>query len=127
MRRLNGVLSLRSGSLFDLNYFAAFVVAALGADAMLHSWFLTIWTGDGLRHPQRIVCPALAAARFRVTTFWIWHDYSTILVSDLDFKFQILDFEFQISNFIFEIRVPGTLYSELGTLKMDSGQTRNSK
>ena len=63
VRRLNGTAGL-SGSLFDLNYFAAFVKAAFRADAMLHAWFLTIWTGDGLRYPQRIVCPALAATRF---------------------------------------------------------------
>jgi hypothetical protein len=64
VRRLNGVLNERSGSSFDLNYFAAFVVAAFRTDAMLHTWFLTIWTGNGLRYPQRIVCPALAATRF---------------------------------------------------------------
>jgi hypothetical protein len=47
-----------------MNYFAAFVVAAFRADPVLHAWFLTIWTGDGLRYAQRIVCPTLAATRF---------------------------------------------------------------
>src|SRR5205823_1144920 len=67
--------------------FTAFVVAALRADAMLHTRLLTIRAQSSLRRTHRIVRPALAAARFRMTTFWIWHDYSTIS----DFRFVISD------------------------------------
>jgi hypothetical protein len=68
--------------------FAAFVVAALWADAMLHARLLTIRAQHGLRRAHRIVRPTLATARLRMTTFWIWHNYST----------SISDFGFVISN-----------------------------
>jgi hypothetical protein len=71
-----------------LHDFTAFVEAALGADPMLHARLLTVGAQHGLRRAHRIVRPALAAARFRMTTFWIWHDYST---STLDFRFVISD------------------------------------
>jgi hypothetical protein len=74
--------------LFHLHDFTAFVVTALGADAMLHARLLTVGAQHGLRRAHRIVRPALAAARFRMTTFWIWHDYST---SIFDFGFLISD------------------------------------
>lgn len=72
--------------------FAALVETALGTDTMLHAGLLTIWTDDRLRCPQGIVCPPLTAARFRVTTFWIWHNYST-----KDFRSQSFDFGFAIA------------------------------
>jgi len=55
---------------------------------MLDARLLTIRAQSSLRRTHRIVRPALAAARFRMTTFWIWHDYST---SILDFRFVISD------------------------------------
>jgi hypothetical protein len=82
-------LGKRLGSLFHVHDFTAFVVTALGADAMLHARLLTVRAQNGLRRAHRVVRPALAAARFRMTTFWIWHDYST-----KDFRFQISDFRF---------------------------------
>jgi hypothetical protein len=53
-----------SGVLLYLNDLAALIETALGTDAMLHPRLLTIWTGDCLRRPQRIVRPPLTAARF---------------------------------------------------------------
>jgi hypothetical protein len=50
-----------SGSLFHMNYFASLIEAAFRTDAVLQARFLTIGTGDGLRYPQGIVCPALPA------------------------------------------------------------------
>ena len=82
-----------SGILFHLDDFTTLVVTALGTDAMLHARLLTIWTDDGLRCPQGIVRPPLTAPRFRVTSFWIWHDYST-----KDFRSQSFDFGFRLRS-----------------------------
>jgi hypothetical protein len=79
-----------SGVLIYLNNFATFVISTLGAHAMLHARLLAVRTNHRLRNAQRIVRSALAAPRFRVTTFWIWHDYSTT------FRFRILDFGFTL-------------------------------
>jgi hypothetical protein len=54
-------LKKRSGGLFDVHDFASLIVTAFRADPVLHAWFLTIWTSNGLRGPQRIVRPALTA------------------------------------------------------------------
>ena len=48
---------------FYLNDLAAFIMTALGTDAVLHSRLLAVWTDDGLRDAQRIMRPTLAAAR----------------------------------------------------------------
>jgi hypothetical protein len=55
------MLTKASGSLFHLDYFASFVETTFGTDAVLQTWLLAIWTGDGLRYPQGIVGPALTA------------------------------------------------------------------
>src|SRR5205814_3655293 len=57
---------------------------------MLQPRLLTVRAQPGLRRTHRIVRPALAAARFRMTTFWIWHDYSTGI---LNFRFVISDLQ----------------------------------
>ena len=62
--------------LFDLHYFAVFVVATLRTDAVLQTRFLTIRTEGGLRCEQRIVRATLAAASFGMSSFWIWHNCS---------------------------------------------------
>jgi hypothetical protein len=62
--------------LFDLNYFAVFVVATLRTDAVLQTRFLTIRTEGGLRREQRIVRAAFSAASLGMSSFWIWHNYS---------------------------------------------------
>jgi hypothetical protein len=72
-----------------LKDFAPFVIAALRAYAMLHARLLTIRTDDGLGDAQRIMSAAFAATRFRMTTFWIWHNYSNYI---LDLDFVIFDF-----------------------------------
>jgi hypothetical protein len=46
---------------------------------MLHARLLAVRTNYRLRNAQRIVRSALAATRFRVTTFWIRHNDSRIL------------------------------------------------
>ncbi|HSQ23885.1 MAG TPA: hypothetical protein VLN44_05735 [Pyrinomonadaceae bacterium] len=58
---LSGVITFLSGVLVHLNDFTTFVVAALGTDAMLHAWLLTVWTHCSLRHAQRIMRSAFAA------------------------------------------------------------------
>jgi hypothetical protein len=63
-RLLNGCKYAVSGVLLYLNDFTTFVVTALGTDAMLHAWFLTIGTYCGLRCAQRIMRAAFAAACF---------------------------------------------------------------
>jgi hypothetical protein len=75
--------------LFHVHDFTAFVVAALGADAMLHARLLTVRAQHGLRRAHRIVRPAFSAAGFRMTTFWIWHVTPP--------AFWISDFRFQIA------------------------------
>jgi len=57
----NGVTLL---ALFYLNDLAAFVMAALGTDAVLHPRLLAVWTNNSLRRSQRIVRATFAAACF---------------------------------------------------------------
>ena len=76
------------GGLIDGNDFAPFVIAALGTHAMLHTWLLAIRADHGLWDAQRVMGPAFAAACFRVTSFWIRHNYSNYT---LNFGFVILD------------------------------------
>jgi hypothetical protein len=118
-----------SGSLFDVNDFAPLIETALRTDTVLQARFLTIRTGNGLRYPQGIVCPALSATRFRVTTFWIWHDYSTILISEspINFTFQISNLRSQISNLKSEIHGFCTLSFILSSDDSDSPQLRSTK
>lgn len=56
---------------------------------MLHARLLAVRADDSLWDAQRVMRPAFAAARFRVTTFWIRHNYSNYI---LDFGFVILDY-----------------------------------
>jgi hypothetical protein len=63
---------------FHLHHFAALVIPALGTDAMLQTRLLTIRTEGCLRNPQGIMRPAFPAASFRMSSFWIWHNYSNL-------------------------------------------------
>jgi len=76
-------------ALIDVNYLSPFVVTAFWTHAVLDPRLLTILTHDGLRRSQRIMRAALTAACFRVTAFWVWHNYSV--------RFSISDFGFLIS------------------------------
>jgi hypothetical protein len=64
---------------------------------MLHARLLTVRAGDSLRRPQSIMRAAFAGARFRMTTFWIWHSYSVIL------KFSISNLRFLSCALYFEL------------------------
>lgn len=87
-RLLNGHNQFSLRGLIDLNDFSSFVVAALRTHAMLHTRLLTVRAHDSLWNAQRVMGPAFAAACFRVTSFWIRHNYSNYT---LDFGFVILD------------------------------------
>lgn len=55
---------------------------------MLHPRLLAVRANDSLRRAQGVMGAALGATGFRVTTFWIRHNYSTNI---LDFRFPISD------------------------------------
>jgi hypothetical protein len=57
--------------------FPFFVEAAMRTGAMRHAHFVAIRTLGKRASRQMIVCPAPVAARFRVSSFWIWHCVSS--------------------------------------------------
>jgi hypothetical protein len=78
-----------TGGLFDLNDFAALIVAALEAGPVGQLALVAIGTfGQGLRR-QMIVGAALGRARLGMTPFWIWHENlvtSTAACGDPNFQ-----------------------------------------
>jgi hypothetical protein len=62
--------------LFYPHNLPVFVVSTLRADAVLQARLLAIRTEAGLRQAQSIMCAAFAAASFRMSSLWIWHNYS---------------------------------------------------
>jgi len=57
----------------DVQNFAAFVIAALGAGPMRHLALVAIGTFRERVAFQRIVSAPASGASFRVSPFWIWH------------------------------------------------------
>jgi hypothetical protein len=79
-----------SGGLFNLDNFAAFVETTFWTDAVLHPWFLAVGARDRLRRTQRIMRAALAGAGFRMTSFWVWHNYSDLIFNSHISRFRSL-------------------------------------
>jgi len=62
--------------LFYVHYFATFVKAAFGANAVWHAGLTAIRAQCGLGGAQSIVRASLVSTSFGVSSFWIWHNYS---------------------------------------------------
>jgi hypothetical protein len=63
-----------AASLFDLDYLATLVVAALGTGAMRQLALVTVGAfGERLRR-QMIVGTPLGCTRLGMAPFWIWHE-----------------------------------------------------
>src|ERR1700736_5855253 len=67
----HGVAAL--AGFLDVQNFAAFVVAALGAGAMRHLALVAVWTFRECVAFQRIMGAPTSGASFRVSPFWIRH------------------------------------------------------
>jgi hypothetical protein len=61
---------------FDFHYFAALIVAALGADAVRQFPLVTIRALGNGNGSQKIMGAANRSASLRMTPFWIWHGNS---------------------------------------------------
>src|SRR5687767_9776029 len=59
-------------------------MAALGAYAVGHAGLTAIRTKRGLRRAQRIMRAALVSTCFRMSSLWIWHNYSVFGLSVLE-------------------------------------------
>jgi hypothetical protein len=57
-------------------YFATFIKAAFGANAVWHAGLTAIRAQCGLGGAQSIVRASFGGASFRVSSFRIWHNYS---------------------------------------------------
>ena len=66
---------------FDLDYFAALVLAAVGTGPVGAYFFMAIRAFGKLGHFQRIVRAAGGGAALRVSAFGIWHCVSCFLIS----------------------------------------------
>ena len=70
-----------AAGLFNLNDFAALIVAALRAGAMRQFALVTVGTfGERLRC-QVIVGAPLGCTRLGVAPFWIWHENLAIILA----------------------------------------------
>jgi|SRR5271155_5432646 len=67
----HGVAAL--AGFLDVQNFAAFVVAALGAGTMRHLALVAIRTFREGMALERIMSTPASGAGFRVSPFWIWH------------------------------------------------------
>jgi len=65
--------------LFYLNYFTALVVAALWTYAVWQAGLTAVWTQVGLRYSQGVMRATFVATRLRMSSLWIWHNYSVYL------------------------------------------------
>jgi hypothetical protein len=63
-------------ALFHCHYFATFIKAAFGANAVWHAGLTAIRAQCGLGGAQSIVRAAFVATSFGVSSFRIWHNYS---------------------------------------------------
>jgi hypothetical protein len=57
----------------DFEYFASFIVPALGASTMWHLLFMTIGALRQAMAFERVVGTPSRGAPLRMTSFWIWH------------------------------------------------------
>jgi hypothetical protein len=57
---------------FGLDYFAAFVVTAVGANGMRQPFFAAVAARDQVAGLQRIMCTAAITASLAVFPFWMW-------------------------------------------------------
>jgi len=63
-------------ALFYLHYFATFVVAAFGANAVWHAGLTTIRAQGSLGDAQGIVRATFVSTSFGMSSLGIWHNYS---------------------------------------------------
>jgi hypothetical protein len=68
--------------LINLHHFTTVVMAALGANSVGHAGLTAIRAQRSLGCAQGIVRATFVATSFRMSSFWIWHNYSVLGIGD---------------------------------------------